>query len=48
MQILPFCLLFWNLDCITNLYLKLSALKELIPFTARDAIDLEKINGTHF
>ena len=28
-----------------NLYLKLRALKELIPFVARRVIDLEKING---
>ena len=29
----------------TNFYFKLSDLKELIPFAAREVIDLEKING---
>ncbi len=38
-------LLFGNLDWIINLYLKLSALKELIPFEAREVTDLGKING---
>ena len=28
-----------------NLYLKLYALKELIPFKAREVIDFEKTNG---
>ena len=45
MQFLLFCLLFKNLDWIINLYLKLTALKELSPFEAREVIDLGKING---
>ena len=45
MQILLFCLLFWNLDGKTNLYFKLSDLKELIPFEAREVFNLGKING---
>ena len=33
---------FLNLDWIINLYLKLNALKELIPYETREIIDLEK------